>query len=123
MGRVKGKNTRPELTLRRLLHGMGYRFRLNRPDLPGSPDVVMAGRKTAIFVHGCFWHRHGDCKYCYTPKSNVEFWKKKFRENVERDLRVQEELVRMGWSVKIVWECELADTDGLRSKLTAYLDA
>ncbi|MCP4105110.1 MAG: DNA mismatch endonuclease Vsr [Desulfobacteraceae bacterium] len=85
MSRIKGKDTRPELIVRSTLHRMGYRFRIHRNDLPGKPDIVLPKYKLIIFVHGCFWHRHKDCKYSYTPKSQVDFWKSKFEENVERD--------------------------------------
>jgi DNA mismatch endonuclease (patch repair protein) len=104
-----------------VLHALGYRFRLHRRDLPGSPDIVLPARKTAIFVHGCFWHRHEFCKYSYNPKTNVEFWNRKFNNNVERDRRAQEGLQRLGWKVIVIWECETSDRPGLSSKLSAYL--
>ena len=121
MSRIRGRNTAPELIVRKTAYGLGYRYRLNRPDLPGSPDLVFSRYNTAIFVHGCFWHRHEKCKYCYTPKSNIEFWMKKFDNNVARDNRVKGELERMGWRVAIIWECETKDFDGLRKKLRACL--
>jgi len=100
---------------------MGYRFRLHRKDLPGSPDIVLPKHSTLIFVHGCFWHRHSDCKYAYTPKSRVEFWKKKFEENVARDTKNKKELRNMGWNVLTIWECETADTERLSIKMDKQL--
>ena len=121
MGRISGKDTQPELIVRRIAHALGYRFRLHRRDLPGRPDIVFPGRRTVVFVHGCFWHRHKDCKYCYTPKSNIEFWQEKFDNNVARDKRVRKKLESLGWKVAVIWECETADLPSLRSKLHAYL--
>ncbi|MDN7915350.1 very short patch repair endonuclease [Burkholderia cepacia] len=121
MGRISGKDTQPELIVRRTAHALGFRFRLHRRDLPGRPDVVFPGKKTVIFVHGCFWHRHKGCKYCYTPKSNVEFWQEKFENNVGRDERVRKKLEDLGWKVAVIWECETADLPNLRTKLQAYL--
>ena len=106
MARVKGTNTKPEVVLRSLLHRMGYRFRLHRKDLPGSPDIVLPKYRTAIFVHGCFWHRHPGCKRTTTPKNNYEFWQTKFAQNIERDARKHAQLLQLGWHVIIVWECE-----------------
>ena len=96
---------------------MGYRFRLHRKDLPGSPDIVLPKYKTVIFVHGCFWHRHQNCKYASNPKTRREFWEKKFKENIERDKKTQYKLKSLGWKTKIVWECELKDIDNLRDKI------
>ena len=123
MSRVKGKDTRPELRLRRLLHAQGYRFRLHRRDLPGSPDLVFPSRRCVVFVHGCFWHRHPGCKLTRTPKSNTEFWKSKFQENVRRDRRNRRKLESMGWHVLIVWECELNDSDQVAQRVSRFLDA
>lgn len=123
MGRIKGKNTRPEKAVRRLAHAMGYRFRLHHRDLPGKPDLVFPSRNTVLFVHGCFWHRHEGCKCCYTPKSNIEFWSGKFNDNVARDRRVLGELQDLGWKVAVVWECEINDLPSLKSKLQAYLES
>ena len=117
MSAIKSKNTKPEITVRKLLHSMGYRFRLHRKDLPGSPDIVLPKYKTVIFVHGCFWHRHQNCKYASNPKTRREFWEKKFKENIERDKKTQEKLKNLGWKTKIVWECELKDIDNLRDKI------
>ncbi|RVA06534.1 very short patch repair endonuclease [Mesorhizobium sp. M7A.F.Ca.US.001.02.1.1] len=123
MGRIKGKDTKPEMAVRKLAHAMGYRFRLHRRDLPGKPDLVFPSRNTVIFVHGCFWHRHEGCKCCYSPKSNVEFWQGKFNHNIARDERVLGELQDLGWKVAVVWECEVDDLPGLKSKLQAYLES
>jgi len=114
MSRITGKNTKPELVVRSILHRMGYRFRLHRKDLPGRPDIVLPKYKTVIFVHGCFWHRHKGCKYAYTPKSRKAFWQKKFRENVERDLKAQSELRKAGWRVLVIWECRAGNATWLR---------
>ena len=111
MSDIKSKNTKPEIAVRKLLHSMGYRFRLHRKDLPGSPDIVLPKYKTVIFVHGCFWHRHENCKYASTPKTRQEFWEAKFRENINRDKLNQENLSSKGWKIIIVWECEIKDKD------------
>ena len=111
MSAIKSKNTKPEIAVRKLLHSMGYRFRLHRKDLPGSPDIVLPKYKTVIFVHGCFWHRHENCKYASTPKTRQEFWEAKFRENINRDKLNQENLSSNGWKIIIVWECEIKDKD------------
>jgi len=107
MAGIKGKNTKPEMLVRKYLHGKGLRFRLHRKDLPGKPDLIFPGRKVALFVHGCFWHRHEGCSKATTPSSNVEFWEKKFSDNVARDKRVKEALEGLGWRVLIAWECQL----------------
>ena len=107
MSRIKGKDTKPEKIVRSALHKEGFRFRLNRKDLPGKPDIVLPKYKSVIFVHGCFWHRHPRCKFAYNPKSRETFWQKKFSENVERDRFVKKELRKMEWKVIVVWECEL----------------
>ena len=107
MSAIKSKNTKPEIAVRKLLHSMGFRFRLHRKDLPGSPDIVLPKYKTVIFVHGCFWHRHENCKYATTPKTRKEFWEKKFRENINRDNLNQANLSLKGWKIIIIWECQL----------------
>lgn len=117
MSQIRSKDTGPELTVRKLLHGMGYRFRLHRKDLPGKPDIVLPKYRTVIFVHGCFWHRHEGCKYAYYPKSNVDFWKAKFKINVERDKYVRRKLEEEGWKVIIVWECETKNDAILTKRL------
>ena len=111
MSAIKSKNTKPEIKVRKVLHSMGYRFRLHSKDLPGSPDIVLPKYKTVIFVHGCFWHRHENCKYASTPKTRQEFWETKFRENINRDKINQENLSSKGWKIIIVWECEIKDKD------------
>ena len=111
MSAIKSKNTKPEIKVRKILHSIGYRFRLHRKDLPGSPDIVLPKYKTVIFVHGCFWHRHKNCKYASTPKTRQEFWEAKFRENINRDKLNQENLSSKGWKIIIVWECEIKDKD------------
>ena len=111
MSAIKSKNTKPEIKVRKVLHSMGYRFRLHSKDLPGSPDIVLPKYKTVIFVHGCFWHRHQNCKYASTPKTRQEFWNKKFNENINRDKINQENLSSKGWKIIILWECEINDKD------------
>ena len=106
MSRIRSKNSKPEMIVRSMLHEMGYRFRLHRKDLPGSPDIVLPRYMTVILVHGCFWHRHSGCKNCYTPKSNVKFWLKKFKENTVRDAKNIADLKLLGWRVILIWECE-----------------
>src|ERR1039457_627964 len=117
MSRIKGRNTKPELAVRSLLHRMGYRFRLHKADLPGKPDIVLSRYKTVIFVHGCFWHRHKDCRFAYTPKSRTEFWLKKLESNVIRDIQVKSDLELLGWRVITVWECELRDLAQLAARM------
>ncbi|MEA9654745.1 very short patch repair endonuclease [Xanthomonas campestris pv. raphani] len=121
MSRIGSKNTRPELALRSLLHGLGFRFRLHRRDLPGTPDVVLPGRKTAIFVHGCFWHGHA-CKRNKMPKSRVEYWGPKIEANRKRDAKKRKLLRALGWRVLTVWECELKDPSKLSDKLVRVID-
>ena len=111
MSAIKSKNTKPEIAVRKLLHSMGYRFRLHRKDLPGSPDIVLPKYKTVIFVHGCFWHRHENCKYATTPKTRPAFWESKFNENIRRDRTNQNNLIKLGWKVLVIWECELKNTN------------
>jgi DNA mismatch endonuclease (patch repair protein) len=113
MSKIKGTNTKPELAVRSYLHRRGLRFRLHGKDLPGKPDLVFPKYNAVVFVHGCFWHRHPGCRYTYDPKSRVEFWSEKFRQNVGRDARNEALLRDMGWRVFIVWECEAANTEKL----------
>ena len=122
MGRVRSKDTKPELLVRRLVHRMGFRYRLHRRDLPGNPDLVFPKRGKIIFVHGCFWHRHGTCKYTRWPKSRLEFWKPKLEANRRRDVANQRVLRRLGWKLLIVWECQLDSVEVLRSRLRAFLE-
>lgn len=107
MSRIKGKDTKPEETVRKYLFSKGFRYRKNVSTLPGKPDIVLPKYKTCIFVHGCFWHKHEGCKYFVWPKSNEEFWKDKLEKNVTRDKNEQAELEKMGWHILIVWECQL----------------
>ena len=117
MSAIKSKNTKPEIAVRKLLHSMGYRFRLHRKDLPGSPDIVLPKYKTVIFVHGCFWHRHENCKYASTPKTRKEFWENKFKANLKRDLEIQEKIKNLDWRSVVIWECETRSFDDLRKRI------
>lgn len=121
MQSVKGKDTGPEWAVRRLLHRLGYRFRLHRKDLPGKPDLVFPGRKKIVFVHGCYWHAHG-CRYGRPPKSRLDYWLPKLERNKQRDAEKTEVLEVLGWQVLVVWQCETKDLDSLAAKLTAFLD-
>jgi DNA mismatch endonuclease, patch repair protein len=107
MRRIRSKNTKPEKTLRSLLHGAGYRFRLHSAALPGSPDIVFPSRRKAIFVHGCFWHQHTKCGAGIVPNSHREYWAPKLRRNQERDRKSKASLVRLGWKSLVIWECEI----------------
>ena len=107
MSRIKGKNTKPEEIVRKYLFSKGFRYRKNDKRLPGTPDIVLPKYKTVIFVNGCFWHGHKDCRYFVVPKTNTDFWLKKINTNIERDKRKQEALKELGWNVIVVWECEL----------------
>ena len=117
MSRIKGKNTKPEVAVRSLLHQMGLRFRLHVRRLPGSPDIVLARWNSAIFVHGCFWHRHPHCRFAYTPKSRKQFWLSKLEDNANRDRHAIAALKRDGWKTLVVWECELRDPERLSARL------
>jgi DNA mismatch endonuclease (patch repair protein) len=121
MSRIRGKDTRPEIVVRSLLHSLGYRFRLNRKDIPGKPDIVLPKYQTAIYVHGCYWHRHQGCHLAYTPKSNLDFWGKKFARNMERDLEVRESLTHTGWKQLVIWECETRNEIELTARLMREL--
>lgn len=125
MSLIRGKNTKPELLVRRLVHGMGYRYRLHAADLPGKPDLVFRRRKHAIFVHGCFWHRHPDpaCKVARLPKSREEFWTAKLSRNRERDVAQVEALENMGWKVLTIWECQLKEVSELKENIRQFLEA
>ncbi len=121
MRKIKSKDTTPEMTVRRLLHSMGHRYRLHRKELPGKPDIVFISKKKAIFVHGCFWHRHRGCKWTTTPKTRVFFWKNKFESNIERDRKAVEDLEASGWDVLIVWQCQTGDVESLKETLQGFL--
>ena len=122
MSRVRSKDTKPELLVRRIVHGMGFRYRLHRRELPGTPDLVFPKRGKIIFVHGCFWHRHGTCKYTRWPKSKMEFWKPKLEQNHRRDKANQKALRRMGWQIMVVWECQIGDLERLGMKIQKFLE-
>lgn len=118
MSGIRGKDTRPEMIVRRSLHSAGFRYRLHVRTLPGSPDIVLPRYKTVVFVHGCFWHRHSGCRYATTPATRKEFWKQKFESNIRRDGDACNQLVKTGWCVLVVWECGLrGDRTLLLSKL------
>lgn len=121
MSHVRSKDTKPEKQVRSLLHQLGFRFRLQRRDLPGTPDIVLPKYKTVLFVHGCFWHRHPGCKHATSPKSNMDYWQKKFERNQRRDIAVQKELAALGWKTIVVWECELKDAAKLAQELPSMI--
>jgi DNA mismatch endonuclease (patch repair protein) len=121
MARIGQKDTAPEISVRRVLHRLGYRFRLHRRDLPGTPDIVLARRHIALLVHGCFWHRHPGCRFAYSPKSRTEFWNAKFARNVIRDHEVEQKLTTLGWHVHVIWECETGDAATLEHRLLSIL--
>src|SRR5260221_5499207 len=120
MRKIKGKHSKPELTVRSLIHRMGYRFRLHGKSLPGTPGLVFPGPKKVIFVHGCFWHRHEGCSRTTTPKTRAKFWKDKFAQNVERDSRNVGLLRNLGWHVLIIWECQTLGCE-LRKMVSRFL--
>lgn len=122
MRSVPRANTKPELLIRKLLHGFGLRFRLHRADLPGSPDIVLPRYRAVIFVHGCFWHRHPGCRYSTTPKTRQDYWLPKFANNVERDARKEAQLRELGWRVLVVWECETKNIEALERRLRLEFD-
>ena len=121
MASVHSKNTKPEMVVRKMVYQLGYRYRLYSDKLPGRPDLAFAGKRKAVFVHGCFWHRHPDCRYATSPKTRVEFWKSKFQANVARDELTRRKLEQMGWKVLTVWQCELKDPDKLAERLNEFL--
>lgn len=125
MAGIRSTNTTPELVLRRLLHRAGLRYRLHPSNLPGRPDIVFPARRAAVFVHGCFWHRHVGCHWCTRPASNAVFWEAKFISNVERDERHVERLGSLGWRVAVVWECALRNTTVITTvnSLREWLDS
>ena len=123
MSRIRGKDTKPEMIVRRLAHGMGYRYRLHYRNLPGIPDLVFPRLKKVLFIHGCFWHRHPDpqCKLARLPKSRLDFWKPKLEANRQRDIANQIKTRDLGWKVLVVWECEIRDKEQLENKLVKFL--
>lgn len=120
MSQIKGKNTKPELLVRKFLHANGLRYRLHDKALPGKPDIVLPKYKTVIFVHGCYWHRHKNCKYASTPSTNEGFWNAKFAQNLKNDQKHQQSLLQSGWNVIIIWECHLKPTK-YQETLNEYL--
>ena len=123
MSRVRAKDTRPEMLVRRLVFAEGYRYRLHDRKLPGCPDLVFRGRAKVIFVHGCFWHRHEACALARMPKSRLDFWEPKLEANKERDARNKKLLTKEGWKVLTIWECELKDAERLKQTIRRFLDA
>ncbi|ASP97027.1 DNA mismatch endonuclease Vsr [Sinorhizobium meliloti] len=109
MSRIRNRDTRPEIRVRKILHRLGYRFRLNARELPGTPDIVLPKHRSVVFIHGCFWHRHAGCKYAYMPKTRIDFWSAKFTANLKRDAKAVERLRSDGWRILILWECETKD--------------
>ncbi len=122
MSRVRGKDTKPEMVVRGLVHGMGYRYRLHQRDLPGCPDLTFSKSRKVIFVHGCYWHRHDGCPNARIPKSRVEFWKSKLEGNKDRDRANQSRLALLGWQYLVIWECELKDNYALQDRITAFME-
>lgn len=122
MAKVRSKDTKPELTVRKTAHRLGYRFRLHREDLPGTPDLVFPRHKIAVFVHGCFWHRHPSCHRASMPSTNVAKWTEKFERNVLRDVRSKSELEMMGWTVLVIWECEARSEEAVAEHLARCLN-
>ena len=122
MSRVRNKNTKPEMRVRRLVHSLGYRYRLHYGKLPGHPDMAFPERKKVIFVHGCFWHRHERCSRCRMPKSRLEFWAPKLEKNRLRDVDNQAALQELGWDILVVWECETEEAAGLTGRITSFLE-
>jgi len=121
MSLIRGKDTTPELRLRRLVHGMGFRYRLHVKELPGKPDLVFPARKAVIFMHGCFWHRHPGCKLARMPKSKLNFWKPKLEGNRKRDIVNQTLLKKLGWRSLVIWECEMRNLDKVAKKVRDFL--
>jgi DNA mismatch endonuclease, patch repair protein len=121
MSRIRGKDTAPEMMVRRLLHGLGYRFRLHRRALPGCPDLVLPKYNAILFIHGCFWHQHHGCKQAHLPKTRSEWWRQKLGRNVERDRRNLRRLAGLGWRVLVLWECEINRNEDVRERLLRFL--
>jgi len=121
MSRVRSTGSKPEMAVRQLVHGLGYRYRLHGKGIPGRPDLVFRGRRKVIFVHGCFWHRHTGCKLARLPKSRLDFWKPKLERNHERDREVHRALRDEGWSSLIIWECEVGDVEKLTVRIESFL--
>ena len=122
MSRVRSRDTKPEMIVRRLVHSLGYRYRLHLRSLPGAPDLVFTKRKKVIFVHGCYWHRHDNCPNARIPKSHVTFWQEKLEGNRDRDERNEEQLRELGWDILVVWECQLRDHESLKERIRIFLE-
>jgi DNA mismatch endonuclease (patch repair protein) len=124
MSRVRSKHTKPELVVRSLIHSLGYRYRLHVAALPGTPDLAFPGRRKVIFVHGCFWHRHGArCPLTRLPKSKLDYWRPKFQQNKKRDEKNRKRLRSAGWESLVIWECQLKDSETLVKRITAFLES
>jgi DNA mismatch endonuclease, patch repair protein len=121
MSLIKGRDTKPEMAVRKLVFSMGGRYRVHRPDIPGRPDMAFIAKRKVIFVHGCFWHMHRNCKKARPPKSNQEYWMPKLNRNVERDKAILEKLEREGWEYLVIWECEVPSIEALKAKLANFL--
>jgi DNA mismatch endonuclease (patch repair protein) len=121
MSRIGGKNTKPELLVRKLLHSLGYRFRLHRKDLPGKPDLVLPKFNIVLFVHGCFWHSHDCPKGTKRPQTNIDFWENKISNNIKRDATVNDALIESGWKVVVIWECQTKNPNSLKERLLGLL--
>jgi DNA mismatch endonuclease (patch repair protein) len=121
MSRIRATNTKPEMTVRRLVHRLGYRYRLHGSDLPGKPDLIFSSRRKVIFVHGCFWHRHSGCELARMPKSRIEFWQAKLAGNKARDRQARRRLTLLGWKSLLIWECEVRDEARLTRRVRSFL--
>ena len=124
MSNIRAKGMKPEMAVRRLVHAMGYRYRLHRRDLPGKPDLVFPGRRKVIFVHGCFWHQHSDpaCRIARRPRSNQYYWLPKLERNVARDAEHQVQLSELGWDVLVIWECDLGEDRRITDRIQGFLE-
>ncbi len=123
MSRIRSQGTKPEMAVRRLTHGLGFRYRLHRRDLPGTPDLVFPSRRKVIFVHGCFWHQHADCDRVREPQSNRDYWLPKLKRNAERDGEHLRKLAELGWKALVLWECEVRqDNEALGERIRGFLD-
>lgn len=121
MAQVKGRDTKPERVVRRILHAMGYRFRLHKRDLPGRPDIVLPRHRKVIFIHGCFWHGHPGCRRAARPNTDVEFWNRKLDANAKRDAEAQRGLELRGWQVLVIWQCQIRDEASLETQLREFM--
>ena len=121
MSRIRSRDTGPEMVVRRVAHALGFRFRLHRRDLPGTPDLLFPKHRAVIQVHGCFWHRHPGCKYATTPKTRVSYWEDKLQGNVVRDRRNEAALHELGWRVMVIWECETRDPEAVAGRIEGFL--